>query len=59
MSSLNVDKIRSQLMTYGNEIQEYLNKVDAEVKDYKFSVEKQGNGIAIDVAFKATIRMKD
>jgi ElaB/YqjD/DUF883 family membrane-anchored ribosome-binding protein len=54
-----MDNIRSQIMAYGNQIQEYLNKVNAQVTDYKFSVEKSGSGIAIEVAFKANITMKE
>jgi hypothetical protein len=59
-TSLNVgqsiDSIRTQLSSYGNQIQEYLKNVNAQVEDYKFSIEKRDNGLSIDIEFKATIQ---
>jgi hypothetical protein len=52
-----IDSIKTQLSTYGNQIQEYLKNVNATVEDYKFSIEKKdGGGLAIDIEFKATIQ---
>ncbi len=51
-----VDAVRNQLVTYGNQIQEYLSSIDAKVENYKFSVEKTPNGLSIDCEFKATIQ---
>jgi hypothetical protein len=52
-----IDSIKSQLSTYGNQIQEYLKNVNAKVEDYKFSIEKKENGgLSIDIEFKATIQ---
>jgi len=52
-----IDSIKSQLSTYGTQIQEYLKNVNATVEDYKFSIEKKDNGgLSIDIEFKATIQ---
>jgi hypothetical protein len=59
-TSMNVgqslDSIKTQLATYGNQIQEYLKNVNATVEDYKFSIEKKENGLSIDIEFKASIQ---
>ncbi len=53
-----LDTVRKQLVTYGDEIQEYLGKVDAKVDAWKFSIEKQNEGLIVDIAFRATIHPK-
>jgi hypothetical protein len=50
--------IQSQLQTYGNQIGEYLKTMNANVEDYRFSVEKIDNGLTVDVRFKATIKQQ-
>ncbi len=50
-----MDDIKSKLLSYADDIQEYLGKVDAKVENYKFSVEKDGKSL-LDAAFKARIR---
>jgi hypothetical protein len=52
---LPIDQVRSQLLSYAGELQEYLGKVDANVENFKFGVEKTDSGLTIDGAFKATI----
>lgn len=47
--------VRSQMLTFGNEVHEYLEHVRADVENYKVSVEKHGEGIEIEVQFKAYI----
>jgi len=54
--SQSMDAVKHQLMTYGNQIQEYLSNIDAKVENYKFSVEKTENGLSIDCQFKATLQ---
>jgi predicted nucleic acid-binding Zn-ribbon protein len=54
--SKTLDDARQQLTTYGNQIQEYLGKIDAKVETYRFSVEKIENGLLVDIAFKATMQ---
>ncbi len=53
-----LDGVRHQLLSYGNQIQEYLTKVDATVETYKLSIEKQSDGLSLDFAFRAKIRPK-
>jgi conjugal transfer/entry exclusion protein len=53
-----IDSIKDQLSEYGNQIQQYLKNVNATVEDYKFSIEKKENGLAIDIEFKASIQGK-
>jgi hypothetical protein len=55
---LSVDGVRHQLMSYEHLIKEYLDKLEATVDTYKFSVEKHGEGLTIDMALKATIHVK-
>jgi len=54
--SQSVDAVKSQLVSYGNQIQEYLSSIDAKVENYKFSIEKTPTGLSIDCQFKATIQ---
>jgi hypothetical protein len=51
--------IQDQLATYGVQIQDYLKSVKAEISDYKFAVEKNENGLGIDVRFKAQVKMQE
>ncbi len=53
-----MDKAKQQLMTYGNQIQEYLGQIDAKIDSYKFSIEKKDEGLSIDIAFRATVSPK-
>jgi hypothetical protein len=55
-SPISLEDAKNQLVSFGTQIQEYLSKVDANVENYKFSVEKMQDGIAIDVAFRATLK---
>lgn len=57
-SRASLEDIRKQITTYGTEIQEYLKKVDARVDGYKFTVEKQGDGLEVEVQFKANVSPK-
>jgi hypothetical protein len=50
--------IQNQLQTYGNQIGDYLKTMNANVEDYRFSVEKIDNGLTVDVRFKATIKQQ-
>jgi hypothetical protein len=55
---LSVDGVRHQLLSYENQIKEYLDKLEATVDTYKFSVEKHDEGLTIDIALRATIHAK-
>ena len=53
-----LEATRQQVEQFGKQIREYLNKVEANVEGYKFSVEKRGEGIEVEVEFKALIHPK-
>jgi hypothetical protein len=53
-----LDAVKQQLLDYANQIREYLNRVDAKVDGYKCSIEKQEDGLTIDIGFRATIHPK-
>jgi hypothetical protein len=55
---LNLETARQEMERFGKEIREYLTKVEANVEGYKFSVEKRGEGIEVEVEFKALIHPK-
>lgn len=55
---MSVDSVRHQLLSYEHQMKEYLDKLEATVDTYKFSVEKHGEGLTIDVALRATIHVK-
>jgi len=55
--STSIEAVRGQLTTYGSQIQEFLKGINANVEDYKFSMEStEGGGLAIDIKFRATIQ---
>jgi len=57
--TISLEDARAKLYSFGTQIQEYLDKVDASVDNYKFSVEKSDGGIAVDIAFKAIVKGKE
>jgi hypothetical protein len=56
--AVSLDSVRNQVLSYEHQIKEYLNKLDATVDTYKFSVEKHGDGLTVDISLKATIHSK-
>jgi hypothetical protein len=57
-SHVSVDSVKHQLLSYEHQIKEYLDKLEATVDTYKFSVEKHGEDLTLDMALKATIHVK-
>jgi len=55
---VSLDNVRNQISSYEHQIREYLDKLDATVEAYKFSVEKHGDGLTIDISLRATIHSK-
>jgi hypothetical protein len=55
---VSLDGLKSQIETYGAQIKEYLNSHKATIDAYKVSVEKDGEGFAIDFALRAKISPK-
>ena len=54
----NLEDVRHQLLVYENQIKDYLENIEAHVDGYKFSIEKQGDALVIDIALKAKIQLK-
>ena len=52
---VNLDNVRRQMVQFGHEIEQYLGRVEANVEGYKFTVEKRGDGLEVEVNFKALI----
>jgi hypothetical protein len=53
-----MDNAKQQLISYGNQIQEYLGEIDAKIDTYKFSIEKHDEGLTVDIVFRATVQPK-
>jgi hypothetical protein len=53
-----IEQVRKQIMTFGDQIREYFDSVQAETEHYKFTDEKHGEGIEIEAHFKAYIHPK-
>jgi hypothetical protein len=54
-----MDAVMSHLNTFGNQLRDYLDNVEAKVEGYKFAVEKKENGVTIDASFKAFVRPRE
>jgi hypothetical protein len=57
-SSESINDIQDQLFDFGNQIQNYLGNIKADLKDYKVSIEKGRAGIILEIRFKADIGMQ-
>jgi hypothetical protein len=55
---VSLDSVRNQIMSYEQQIKQYLDNLEAKVETYKFSVETTADGLTIDMALKATIHSK-
>jgi hypothetical protein len=53
---ISLDDAKNHLASFGNQIQEYLGKIGANIENYKFSIEKTKDGLAVDVAFRAILK---
>lgn len=53
-----LETTRRQMVQLSHEIREYLSRIEANVEGYKFHVEKHGDGIEVEVEFKALIHPK-
>ncbi len=53
-----LESVRHQILSFGTQIHEYLTRVEANVEDYKFNVQKKGDGVEVEVEFKALIQPK-
>jgi hypothetical protein len=51
-----IDDVRRYMSTFGTQVREYFDQIHAEVENYKFSVEKHGEGMRIELQFRATLQ---
>jgi hypothetical protein len=54
--SVSLESIRNEIVSFETRIREYLEKIGAEVEEYKFSVDKRPEGVEVEVRFKAHVR---
>ena len=57
--TVSIDAVREQILKYEKDVKTYLDRLDASVDSYKFSVEKLDGGISVDLSFRATIHPRD
>ena len=58
---LALEEARKEVMAFGEQIHEYfghLNHVQAEIENYKFVVEKHGEGLDVEIQLKAYVHPK-
>ena len=53
-----LENVRKQMVVFGNQLHEYFQHTQAEVENYKFTVEKHGEGIEVELLFKAYVHPK-
>ncbi len=53
-----LDAVRERILSYEHEIKQYLDHLNANLEYYRFSVEKHGDGLTVEVSVKATVRPK-
>jgi Mg2+ and Co2+ transporter CorA len=53
-----LEDVRKHVLTFGNSLQGYFEHIQADVGNYKFIVEKHGEGVEIEVTFKAFVHSK-
>jgi hypothetical protein len=54
--SVSLESIRKEIVSFETRIREYLEKIGAEVEEYKFSVDKRAEGVEVELRFKAHVR---
>ncbi len=55
---VSIDSVRERVLAFEHEIKQYLDHLNANVEYYKFSVEKQGEGLTVEASVKATVRQR-
>lgn len=55
---VNLEETRKRMATYAHQIRELLEGSNATVETYKFAVEKEGDGFAVDIAIRASVQPK-
>ena len=58
-SQKSTNSVKQQLTNYGSQVQEYLEKVDAKIDGFKFSLEKHNEELTFDLSFRATFHPRN
>ena len=53
-----LESVGNQLSTYERQLRRTLHDLDAKIDSYHFSIQKEGEGITVDLAIKTTIKLK-
>jgi len=56
--STNLEGVGDQISTYARQLKGYLENLDANIDSYRFSIQKEDNGMTIELNLKTTIRPK-
>ena len=55
---ITLDDVRHQMAAFANDIEDYLNRYDADVEKSKFSAEKRDDGLEVEIEIKALMHPK-
>jgi len=55
---MTVQDMNKQVMDFGNQLREYFDNVSAEIQNYKFTIEKHGEGVEFEIQLKAYVHPK-
>jgi hypothetical protein len=58
MMSANLEGVGDQISTYARQLKGYLENLDAKIDSYRFSIQKEDNGMTIELNLKTTIKPK-
>jgi hypothetical protein len=53
-----LESVGNQLSIYERQLRRTLHDLDAKIDSYHFSIQKEGEGITVDLAIKTTIKLK-
>lgn len=56
--STNLEGVGDQLSTYARQLKGYLENLDAKIDSYKFSIQKEEDGMTIELNLRTTIKPK-
>jgi hypothetical protein len=58
-NKVSLEDVKDQVSSYGQQINQYLERIGAKMENYKFDVLKVPSGISLDIAFKASFTFKN
>lgn len=57
-ASTDLEGVGDQLTTYARQLKGYLENLDAKIDSYRFSIQKEDEGMTIELNLRTTIRPK-